>query len=108
MKCKIKKNDMVVVRSGKDRDSKPNRVLAVFPQTGRALVEHVNMVKKHQRARTQQSEQGIISQEAPIDISNLMCIDEKTRKPTRVKIRIGDDGKRERVSIEGNPILTAR
>jgi large subunit ribosomal protein L24 len=106
-KRKIKKNDMVYVAAGKDKGSR-GRVLAVFPQTDRVLVEHVNMVKKHQRQRGQQGEHGIVSQEAALHISNLRCIDAKTQKPTRVKIKVGEDGKRERVSVEGNPILTAR
>lgn len=106
-KCKIKKNDMVYVAAGKDKGSR-GRVLAVFPKTEKALVEHVNMVKKHQRQRGQQDEHGIVSQEAPLHISNLRCIDAKTQKPTRVKIQLGESGKPERFSVEGNPILTAR
>ena len=107
MKCKIKKNDLVYVEAGKDKGAK-GRVLAVYPDKGTALVEHINMVRKHRKAQKQGDEKGIVSREAPIAISNLRCIDGKTGEPTRVKIRSNEDGTRERVSAEGNPIQTAR
>lgn len=107
MNCKIRKNDIVYVKSGRDRGVR-GRVLAVYPQQGRVLVEHVNMVKKHRKARKQQDERGIVSQEATIDISNVMCIDETTDKPTRVKMQVDEKGVKERVSTAGNPILVSR
>ena len=107
IKCKIKKNDMVYVRSGGDKTG-TGRVLAVYPQKGTVLVEGINMVSKHKKARTANDERGIVHQEAALRMSKVMAIDSVTNKPTRVKIRINEEGKRERVSAEGNPIKVAR
>jgi large subunit ribosomal protein L24 len=68
---KIRKNDIVVVRSGDDQGKK-GKVLKVFPKAGRAIVEGINLVKKHKR-RTQQDQQGgVVSVELPLTISNLL------------------------------------
>jgi len=68
---KIRKGDIVVVRSGDDQGKK-GKVLKVFPQANRAIVEGINLVKKHKR-RTQQDQQGgIVSVELPLEISNLL------------------------------------
>lgn len=83
MKLHIKKDDQVKILSGKDRGAK-GRVLVVMPTEQKAIVEGVNLVKKHQKP-TQQNPNGTISeQEAAIHISKLMLIDPKTGKPTRV------------------------
>ncbi|MBN1515973.1 50S ribosomal protein L24 [Candidatus Sumerlaeota bacterium] len=109
MKTRIKKNDLVYVMRGRSAGQRQaSRVLAVFPKTGRALVEGVNMVRKHQRARSQTGERGIIEKEAPIDLSNVMAIDSVTNEPTRIRMKINEDGTHERVSVEGNPIRIAR
>lgn len=77
----IKKDDMVLVISGNDRPRGGQfvrgRVLAVFPKKGTALVEGVNMIKKHQKARSQNEQGGIIEKEAPIRLSKLMLVDPK-------------------------------
>ncbi|MGI8906027.1 MAG: 50S ribosomal protein L24 [Candidatus Sumerlaeaceae bacterium] len=70
MSLRIKKNDRVKVLSGKDKGT-VSRVVAVMPAKERALVEHVNMVKRHTRARGQGQPGGIIEKEAPIHLSNL-------------------------------------
>ena len=98
---RIRKNDTVVVTGGKDR-GKTGRVLRCEPAKRRVYVEGLNMVKRHQRPRslkdTQKSAQagGIIEKEGPIDVSNVMLLDPETNRPTRVGIRVGDDGKRVR------------
>jgi large subunit ribosomal protein L24 len=98
---RIREGDSVVVIAGKDR-GKTGRVLRCEPGKRRLYVEGLNMVKRHQRPRsikdTQKSAQagGIIEKEGPIDISNVMLLDPAENRPTRVGIRIGDDGERVR------------
>jgi large subunit ribosomal protein L24 len=98
---KIRKDDTVLVTAGKDR-GKTGKVLRCEPGKRRLYVEGLNMVKRHQRPRsikdTQKSAQagGIIEKEGPIDISNVMLLDPAENRPTRVGVRIGDDGRRVR------------
>ena len=96
---RVKKGDTVVVIAGKDKGAK-GRVIQAYPDTGRVLVEGVNRIKKHTRiSRTQRGAQsgGIVTQEATIDVSNVMVVD-SDGKPTRVGYRTDDEGKRVRVS----------
>ncbi len=98
-KLRIKSDDTVVVIAGKDKGAK-GRVIQAYPDTGRVLVEGVNRIKKHTRiSRTQRGAQsgGIVTQEATIDVSNVMVVD-SDGKPTRVGYRTDDEGKRVRVS----------
>lgn len=92
---KIKKNDMVMVIAGNAR-GKSGKVLRVYPETSRLIVEGVNLVHRHRRP-TQTNPQGSITlQEAPIHVSNVMLLDPKTSKPTRVgktPIKDADTGK---------------
>ena len=76
MAVKIKKGDRVIVTTGRDKGKK-GEVLKVFPKEDRALVSGVNMVKRHQR-QTQTQQGGIISKEAPIELSNIAHVDPKT------------------------------
>jgi large subunit ribosomal protein L24 len=98
---RIREGDSVVVTAGKDR-GKTGKVLRCEPGKRRLYVEGLNMVKRHQRPRsikdTQKSAQagGIIEKEGPIDISNVMLLDPAENRPTRVGVRIGDDGRRVR------------
>ena len=98
---RIRKDDTVVVTSGKDR-GKTGRVLRTEPRKERLYVEGLNIVKRHQRPRsvkdTQKSAQagGIIEREGPIDVSNVMLLDPTDNKPTRVGVRVTEGGKRER------------
>ena len=100
---RIRKDDTVVVTGGKDR-GKSGRVLRTDPQKRRVYVEGLNIVKRHQRPRsvkdTQKSAQagGIIEKEGPIDVSNVMLLDPTDNQPTRVGVRVGDDGSRARYS----------
>ena len=102
MSRRIKVNDEVIVVGGKDR-GKRGKVLRVEPKKDRLYVEGLNMVKRHQRPRqvagAQRSEQvgGVIEKEGPIHVSNVMLVDPKDGKPTRVGIEI-EDGKRYRVA----------
>jgi large subunit ribosomal protein L24 len=98
---RIREGDNVIVIAGKDR-GKTGKVLRCEPGKRRLYVEGLNMVKRHQRPRsikdTQKSAQagGIIEKEGPIDISNVMLLDPAENRPTRVGIRIGDEGERVR------------
>lgn len=99
-KIRIKKEDMVVVISGKDRDlSTPRRVLQVLRDRDRVLVEGVNKVKAHTKPNPQKNIQGgILEKEASIHISNVMLWDPQAKKGTRVGTKPGKGGKRVRVS----------
>lgn len=96
MAAKIKKGDTVVVLAGRDK-GRSGQVMQVMPAENRALVQGVNMVKRHQRQKAN-SEGGIISKEAPIQISNIALRDPKDGKPTRVRFQIQDDGTKVRVA----------
>ena len=103
----IKTGDTVVVIAGKDKftkDKKGNivpttgKVLKVYPKTNKVLVEGVNKVTKHQKPTQQNQNGGIVEVEAPIHASNVMLLDPKVNKPTRVGIKIDENGKKIRVS----------
>jgi large subunit ribosomal protein L24 len=100
---KIRRGDNVQVMSGKDA-GKRGRVLRVEPKKNRLYVEGLNIVKRHQRPRTLKESQrggkigGVIEKEGPIHASNVMLLDPKQNRPTRVTIDRGDDGKRVRVA----------
>jgi large subunit ribosomal protein L24 len=93
----VKKEDTVIVISGKDKGKK-GRVLAAFPRENRVLVEGVNLVKKHQKPNPKNPQGGIITQEAPIHASNVMLVDPKTGLPTRVGYKVLENGKKVRVA----------
>jgi len=95
-KLKIRKGDRVVVTTGKDKGKQGN-VLKVFPSDNRALVQGVNVARRHQR-QTAAQQGGIIAKELPIHISNLAHIDPKDGKPTRIGYKFLSDGKRVRVA----------
>ncbi len=85
-KFNIKKGDNVVVIAGDDKDrSKPRQVLAVYPSEGRVLIEDVNKVTKHLKPNAQNPQGGIVTEEAPIAISNVMLWDAKAKAPARIK-----------------------
>jgi len=97
-KQRIRKNDIVQVLSGKYR-GKIGKVLRTYPNRDRAVVEGVNMAKRHTRPNPQIGQQGgIVEREASIHISNLMVVCEKTKKPTRVGVRRDQEGHRQRYS----------
>lgn len=96
---KIKKGDTVIVIAGKDKGAK-GKVLAAYPREQKVLVEGVNRVKKHERIRTTQrgaKTGGIITQEAPIHVSNVMILD-SDGNPTRVGYRFDENGRKIRIA----------
>ena len=94
---RIRKNDTVMVIAGRDR-GKSGKVVRVLPEKGRAVVERLNLVKRHTKARRQGVKSGIVEKEAPIHLSNVLLYDERLQRGTRVGVRALPDGKRERVS----------
>lgn len=117
-KMKIKKNDLVQVISGRSQANggdkgKQGKVIAVFPETQRVLVEGINRVTKHVRAgQPGTSSGGIEVVEAPIHVSNVAIVDPETKKPTRIKTRVESverDGRtktvRTRVSVRSGKDL---
>ena len=95
MSMNVKKNDTVVVLSGKDKGKK-GKVLSVDPQSRKVVVEKVNMASRHQKPRKQGEEGGIIQKETPLYASKVMTVCPKCDKPTRVAHKIVD-GKKIRV-----------
>ncbi|OIK14434.1 50S ribosomal protein L24 [Bacillus sp. MUM 116] len=95
----VKKGDKVRVISGKDK-GKTGVILSAYPKEARVLVEGVNIVKKHTKPSQVNPQGGIISQEAPIHVSNVMPIDPKSGNPTRVGYKTVD-GKKVRVAKSG-------
>src|SRR5699024_1377202 len=102
-KLKIKSGDTVVVLAG-DHKGSEGKVLKVFTDKNKAIVEGVNLVSKHQKPSTQNPQGGIVKKEAPIHISNLSLIDSKSGKPTRVGYRM-EDGKKIRFSKKSNQAI---
>jgi large subunit ribosomal protein L24 len=92
-KFNIRKGDSVVVISGSGKDrATPKRVMAVYPTTERVLVEGVNTVTKHKKPTAQNPQGGIVQEEAPIHISNVMLWDAKTKSATRIKRERTEEG----------------
>jgi large subunit ribosomal protein L24 len=96
-KLHIKKGDSVVVIAGNYK-GREGKVLEVIRETERAIVEGVNMVKKHTKPNAKHPQGGIVEQEAPIHISNLLNKDPKSGKPTRIGRKLNDTGKLVRYS----------
>lgn len=104
-KLRLKAGDDVMVIAGKDKD-KRGRVLRVIPERNRAIVEGVNLIKKHTRANPQQRVTGgIVEREAPIHVSNLMVISPESGKPSRVGMKTLEDGRKVRVAKVDGAVL---
>lgn len=96
MAAKLKKGDKVVVLAGRDK-GKTGEILKMMPKENRAIVQGVNVVRRHQR-QTPSQDGGIISKEAPIHLSNLALADPDSGKPTRVGFKTLEDGRKVRVA----------
>ena len=101
---KIIKNDTVKVIGGNNK-GKIGKVLKVYPKTNRIIVEKVQLVKRHQKPRSQQDKGGIIEKEAPIHVSNVLLVCPKCSKPTRTGVGELADGKKVRVCKSCNEML---
>jgi len=96
MAAKIRKGDKVVVLTGRDK-GRTGEVFEVRPDDGTALVRGVNLVKRHQKQSQQNPEGGIISKEAPVQLSNIAYLG-RDGKPTRIGFKIQADGKKVRIA----------
>jgi len=96
MRAQIRKNDTVMVIAGRER-GKTGKVLRVIPDRERVLVERLNLVKRHTKARGPQSPQGIVEKEAPIHRSNVMIMCDKCNVPVRMGKKDLQDGRSVRV-----------
>lgn len=101
---RLKKNDQIVVRKGRDR-GKRGKILKLFPETGMAIVEGINMVKKHQRPSRTNPKGGLVDRESPIRVCNIQLVCPKTGKPTKVGFTYLADGTKVRVSKISQEII---
>ena len=104
MAARIRKGDTVVVITGSDK-GKRGEVLSVRPKDNRAVVQGVNIAKKHTKAQGMGQQGGIIEQEATIHLSNLALVDPQTNKPTRVGFRVLDDGRKVRIARPSGAVI---
>jgi large subunit ribosomal protein L24 len=98
---KIRKNDMVMVIAGNAR-GKTGKVLKVYPERHRIIVEGVNIIKRHSRPSQRNPQGGVVQREAAIHVSNVMLLDPKTNEPTRVGSKVVKDdttGKKSRMRV---------
>ena len=106
-KMRITKGDTVRVMRGESK-GKEGKVIRVYPKTGRVTIEGINIAKRHRKQRNPNEQAGIIDFPAPVHASNVMLVDAKGNA-TRTRVRIDDDGTRERISIKsGDAIPRAR
>jgi large subunit ribosomal protein L24 len=102
--ARIVKGDEVLVIAGNDR-GKTGKVLAIFPDRQRVIVEGVNFIKRHTRPSQSNPQGGIVEREAPIHVSNVMPYDSAAGRGTRVRSRELSDGKRVRESVASGEVL---
>jgi large subunit ribosomal protein L24 len=104
-KARVRKSDIVVVISGKDR-GKRGRVLRVMAAKGLVLVEGINTVKRHTKPNPQRNiKGGIVDRETPVNLSNVALIDPESDRPTRVGTKILGDGQRVRIARRSGAVL---
>ncbi|MET0388281.1 MAG: 50S ribosomal protein L24 [Polyangiales bacterium] len=106
MGTRIKKDDEVVVISGRDK-GRTGRVLKVIREKDQVIVEGVGRVKKHQKPNQQNQQGGIIEKDLPIHASKVMLLDASTGKPSRVRAGKDADGKKVRVTVKSGTTLTS-
>lgn len=101
---KIKKDDEVIVLAGRDK-GKRGKVIRVIPANDRVIVEGIHMVKRHQRADQSNPQGGIIEKESSIHVSNLANVDPKSGEPTRVGVKVLEDGRKVRFAKKSGEVL---
>lgn len=101
---RIKKGDTVVVVAGKDKGKK-GKVIQAMPTESRVIVENVNMVTKHKKPNQKVQQGGIVHQEAPINVSNVMILDPKEKVATRIGYKVLENGKKVRVAKKSGEVL---
>ncbi len=101
---RLKQDDRVVVIAGRDK-GRQGRILKVFREADRVIVEGINVVRRHQKPTPQNPEGGIIEKEMPIHMSNVMLWDDDAQGPTRVRFSTDDEGKKSRVTVKSGKAL---
>lgn len=109
-KLHIRTGDMVLVISGEDRSKTPRKVLSVLSNEGKVVVEGVNVMKDSQKQNQQQggaqaSTENFIEKPYPIDASNVALIDPKSGAPTRIRLQVDKDGKRQRIAVKSGEVV---
>ena len=100
----VRKGDTVMVVAGKER-GKRGKVLRVFPDKKRVVIERINMIKKHQRPTQKVRQGGIIEREGAIHLSNVMLVDPTSGNPTRIGMKVLADGRKVRVATKSGEII---
>jgi len=103
-KLHVKKDDMVIVIAGKEK-GKNGKVVRVFPETGKVVVEGLNMVKRHTRPNRLNTEGGIVEKEAPLNSSNVQLLCSSCNQPARTGMRILEDGSKVRFCKKCNELV---
>jgi large subunit ribosomal protein L24 len=106
MAARVRKGDVVVVISGKDKGKK-GKITRIYVEDERVVVEGVNLVKRHTRPTPRSPSGGIIEREQPLHASKVMPVDPKTGQGTRVRFKTTDDGKKVRVAVKSGEELPA-
>lgn len=101
---RVKKGDTVILVSGKDK-GKTGKILEVFPKEDRVIVEGINMVKKHKKPTQKVQQGGIVNQEAPVHVSNVMYYDKKAGQGTRVGYKVLENKEKVRVSKKTGEVI---
>ena len=104
LRLHVSKGDTVRVMRGEDK-GKEGKIIRVFQKSGRVVIEGVNLVKMHRKARTAEEQSGIREAPAPVHSSNVMLLDPKSGAPTRVKARIDEDGTKERLAAKSGEAI---
>lgn len=105
---RLQKGDQVIVIAGKDKGKK-GKVMRLFLETDRVVVEGVNLVKRHMKPNPRMQQGGILEREQPLAASNVMLVDPSTGKGTRIKVKTDDKGKKVRVAAKsGEEIPTPK
>jgi large subunit ribosomal protein L24 len=100
----VTKGDTVRVMRGDDK-GKEGKIIRVHTKTGRVVVEGINIVKRHRKARRAEEQSGIVDFPAPIHASNVMLLDPKADKPTRTRRKIDEDGTKERIAVKSGEAI---
>lgn len=106
-KMRIRTGDMVLVISGEDRSKTPRKVLKVLPNEGKVVVEGVNVMKDSQKQNQQQqgAAENFIEKPYPIDASNVALVDPKSGAPTRIRVQVDKDGKKQRIAVKSGEVV---
>ena len=104
--ARLQKGDNVIVIAGKDKGKK-GKVMRLFPETDKVIVEGVNLVKRHMKPNPRMQQGGILEREQPFAVSNVMLVDPKTGQGTRVRVKTDDKGTKIRIAVKSGEEIPA-